>query len=249
MEGSVENISLGKEIGKDVRKNYNTDPKPSPILSRRNVDHMNGNIVNTTSTAMRLDNEEKATLQGLPDISMDFNMHDGYSEIACSLGNDFVNYKCGRTTSRPPSIYAETLRRVGDEIEEKYNISLNGIVNQLKYDPNTDGKKAFYASLDAMFEEGPCSWGRVVMVYVFAARLAKYCQRENMGKACIDDLIKYSGDYVSGRLTQWIRSQGGWGDFCEKFKAKDWRDKAVFNSLLLTGLFLGGMATLRLFTK
>ncbi|KAJ8029657.1 hypothetical protein HOLleu_29103 [Holothuria leucospilota] len=116
---------------------------------------MNGNIVNTTNTAMRLDNEEKATLQGLPDISMDFNMHDGYSEIACSLGNDFVNYKCGRTTSRPPSIYAETLRRVGDEIEEKYNISLNGIVNQLKYDPNTDGKKAFYASLDAMFEEGP----------------------------------------------------------------------------------------------
>lgn len=38
-------------------------------------------------------------------------------------------------------------------------------------------------------------------------------------------------------------------DFCEKFKSKDWRDKAVFNSLLVTGLLLGGMATLRLFTK
>lgn len=243
MEGSVENISLGKAVGKEVRKKFVTETK-SPISTRRS-DCLNGNIRAHTANI----NTNVNTTTRLKTEPMEI-ICNSECNIARSLAEDFVNYKVGFTNARPPSVYAETLRRVGDEIEEKYDITLSGIVNQLKYDPDTDGRQAFYASLDAMFEEGPCSWGRVVMVYVFAARLAKYCQKHNRDDVCIEDLIRYSGDYVAVHLTKWIKEQqGGWMDFCEKFKSKDWRDKAVFNSLLVTGLLLGGMATLRLFTK
>lgn len=37
--------------------------------------------------------------------------------------------------------------------------------------------------------------------------------------------------------------------FDESFKAKDWKEKAAFNSLLVTGAFLGGLAALRLLMK
>ncbi|XP_071844155.1 apoptosis regulator BAX-like [Apostichopus japonicus] len=239
MAGSVENIKLGKEIGKELRKNYKTEPKSSPMSTRR-ADSINGNDSTTDSATTPL-----LSHLNMAKDSVEFDI----ANEARSLGRDFVHYKVGFSNTRPTSLFAETLRRVGDEIEEKYNISLNGIINQLKYDPNKDGRRAFNASLDAMFAEGPCSWGRVVMVYVFASRLAKYCQKQNRDSSCIENLVNYSGDYVANNLTMWIKEQGGWLDFCDKFKANDWRDKAVFNSLLVTGLFLGGMATLRLFTK
>ncbi|XP_071489131.1 bcl-2-like protein 2 [Diadema antillarum] len=169
--------------------------------------------------------------------------------IARQLGDDYIGYKVGKTKNRrPPCLHAETLRRVGDEVEERYAITLNGLVNNLEYDPEKDGEEAFTASLNAMFEEGACNWGRVVMVYVFAARLAKYCQEHGKGYH-VGKLADFAGRYVATRLTPWINKQGGWDNFNESFKAKDWKEKAAFNSLLVTGAFLGGLAALRLLMK
>nr|XP_054756559.1 bcl-2-like protein 1 [Lytechinus pictus] len=169
--------------------------------------------------------------------------------IARQLGDDYISYKVGKHNGRrPPCQHAETLRRVGDEVEERYAITLNGLVNNLEYDPDKDGEEAFTASLNAMFEEGSCNWGRVVMVYVFAARLAKYCQENGKGYH-VGRLSEFAGRYVASRLTPWINKQGGWEKFDESFKAKDWKEKAAFNSLLVTGAFLGGLAALRLLMK
>ncbi len=129
--------------------------------------------------------------------------------VARVLSDDFIHYKLGRCSSRPPSREAETLRRVGKEVEERYEISLNGLVNSLRFDPEKGGEEAFNESLNAMFEEGPCNWGRIVMVYVFAARLAKYCEDHHKSEY-VDDLVSISGKYVDERLTPWIQKQGGW---------------------------------------
>ena len=145
---------------------------------------INGNGVSTTDISMEIGN------------------------IARLLSDDFIHYKLGRT-SRPPSQYAETLRRVGKEVEERYEISLNGLVNSLRFDPEKGGEEAFNESLNAMFEEGPCNWGRIVMVYVFAARLAKYCEDHHKSEY-VDDLVSISGKYVDEKLTPWIQKQGGW---------------------------------------
>ncbi|XP_022105214.1 induced myeloid leukemia cell differentiation protein Mcl-1 homolog [Acanthaster planci] len=170
--------------------------------------------------------------------------------ICKRLSRDFITFKLQANAGRPPCKYTETLRRVGREVEERYAISLNGLVNNLQYDPKKHGagKELFSVSLDAMFEEGAVNWGRVVMVYVFAARLAKYCE-ENANPEYVDEVVEVCGDYVSDKLTPWIVKQGGWDDFNESFKAKDWKEKATFNSLLVTGAVLGGLAALRFLTK
>ncbi|XP_038074028.1 bcl-2-related protein A1-like [Patiria miniata] len=170
--------------------------------------------------------------------------------ISKRLSEDFIHFKLQSNVGRPPCKYSETLRRVGREVEERYAISLNGLVNNLQYDPKKHGagKELFSVSLNAMFEEGAVNWGRVVMVYVFAARLAKYCE-ENGNSEYVDEVVEVCGDYVSEKLTPWIMKQGGWDNFNESFKAKDWKEKATFNSLLVTGAVLGGLAALRFLTK
>jgi len=170
--------------------------------------------------------------------------------ICKRLATDFILFKLQSNAGRPPCKYTETLRRVGREVEERYAITLNGLVNNLQYDPKKHGagKELFNVSLNAMFEEGPVNWGRVVMVYVFAARLAKYCE-ENGNSEYVDEVVEVCGDYVAEKLTTWIITQGGWDDFNESFKAKDWKEKATFNSLLVTGAVLGGLAALRFLTK
>ena len=128
--------------------------------------------------------------------------------VARLLSADFIRYKL-KNTSRPPNRYAETLRRVGNEVEKRYESSLNGLVKRLRFDPENGGEEAFNESLNAIFEEGPCNWGRVVMVYVFAAHLAKYCEDEHKPEY-VNDLISITGKFVDERLTPWIQKQGGW---------------------------------------
>ncbi|XP_033634342.1 bcl-2-like protein 1 [Asterias rubens] len=170
--------------------------------------------------------------------------------ICKRLSEDFIHYKLNSNVGRPCCHFGDTLRRVGSEVEERYAITLNGLVNNLQYDPKKHGagQELFNVSLNAMFEEGSANWGRVVMVYVFAARLAKYCV-ENGNSEYVDEIVEVCGEYVADKLTPWIVKQGGWDNFNESFKAKDWKETATFNSLLFTGAVLGGLAALRFLTK
>ncbi|XP_072048950.1 bcl-2-like protein 1 [Amphiura filiformis] len=166
--------------------------------------------------------------------------------VARVLGDDFIRYNLGKCSAPPPSREAETLRRVGKEVDKRYEISLNGLITSLKFDPENGGEEAFVETLNSLFEKGPCNWGRIVMVYVFAARLAKYCEDHHKSEY-VDNIVSISGKYVAERLTNWIQKQGGWEDFNENYKAKDWKEKVAFNSLLVTGALLGGLAVLRFY--
>jgi hypothetical protein len=55
--------------------------------------------------------------------------------------------------------------------------------------------------------------------------------------------------YIGESLLHFLRHLYPQDDFNESFKAKDWKEKATFNSLLVTGAVLGGLAALRFFTK
>ncbi|KAJ8049269.1 Bcl-2-related protein A1 [Holothuria leucospilota] len=133
-----------------------------------------------------------------------------YGEIAHELSTDYVRYKLGLDTNTNPSFYAETLRRVGDQVEERYDLALQGLVCQFNYDPILDGERSVGVIFDAIFENEECSWGRIVMVYVFAARLAKYCQKQGYEKDTIEQLSRFAGSYVEDHLKHWIKEQGGW---------------------------------------
>ncbi|XP_071965226.1 apoptosis regulator BAX-like [Antedon mediterranea] len=176
------------------------------------------------------------------------NKQDGDIErIARELARDFITYKVHRN-HKVNSHYAETLRRIGDEVGSKYDISLSGIVRKLKYNPERDGSDGFTSSLNTMFEEGPVNWGRVIMVYVFGARLAQYCVENNLDDQ-VETLIKYTGEYVALRLSSWINKQGGWDEFVSNFRRKDWTEEFTFKALAVTGASCGALALLRLLTK
>ena len=133
----------------------------------------------------------------------------GIENVARLLAEDFIHYSLGKCCSPPPSREAETLRRVGKEVDERYQISLNGLITSLRFDTENGGEEAFNESLNSLFEEGPCNWGRIIMVYVFAARLARYCEDRHKSEY-VDNLVSISGKYVAERLTHWIQQQGGW---------------------------------------
>ncbi|KAJ8033909.1 hypothetical protein HOLleu_24291 [Holothuria leucospilota] len=104
--------------------------------------------------------------------------YTSHGKIARELGEDYVRYKLGFDTDTSPSVYAETLRRAGDQVEDRYSLALQWMVSQLNYDPLLDAERSLRVIFDAICENEESSWGRIVMVYVFAARLAKYCQTQ-----------------------------------------------------------------------
>ncbi|KAJ8019313.1 hypothetical protein HOLleu_42154 [Holothuria leucospilota] len=74
------------------------------------------------------------------------------TEVVYLLGLDFIRYKLNLEKSSPFSKYAETLRRVGDEIDQMYEDELIWMVKQLKFDPAWIAKETVYATFDAMFD-------------------------------------------------------------------------------------------------
>ncbi|KAJ8030852.1 hypothetical protein HOLleu_27389 [Holothuria leucospilota] len=57
------------------------------------------------------------------------------------------------------------------------------------------------------------------MVYVFAARLAKYCQTQGRDEIVVEDLGRYAGGDVACHLKHLTEEQGGWviTPFCHHF--------------------------------
>ncbi|XP_002730739.1 bcl-2-related protein A1-like [Saccoglossus kowalevskii] len=181
-----------------------------------------------------------------PDTDRTINLEDqAITNTAKQLAEDYIDYKTSKCAKKPSCTHAETLRRVGDEIDDKYNISLNGVIKRLEFSPENDGYSAYRACLDSMFDEGQINWGRIATVYVFSGRLAKHCQEQDTIEY-VDSIKEYTTKYISSKLSNWIKKQGGWDAMNEAFKAKDWTEKIAFNGLVMTGAVLGGLAALRL---
>ena len=127
--------------------------------------------------------------------------------IAKALSVDIVNYVCGNN-KKMPNRYARTLRRTVDELTQRHYILFNGMVHKLNLDEET-GYRTFTNIINEMFSDKHYNWGRIVAVYAFAARLAKYCVDENMNDYC-PQIATYLGDYVAEHLAEWISEHGGW---------------------------------------
>lgn len=195
---------------------------------------------------LNLNDSNEATEIPSPDTDKTINLEEqAITNTAERLADYYIDYKTNKTHGKPPFSHAETLTRIGDEIDEKYNISLNGIIRRLEFSPERDGYVAYSACLDSMFDEGQINWGRIATVYVFSARLAKHCQEQDSVEY-VEAVKDYTSKYVSTKLSKWIKEQGGWDAMNEAFKAKDWTEKIAFNGLMVTGVVLSGLAALRL---
>ncbi|KAJ8027695.1 Bcl-2-related protein A1 [Holothuria leucospilota] len=146
-------------------------------------------------------------------------------KIARELGRDFVN---GKFKSQP-SPYTKTLYRVGKEIDEKFQTALNEMVNHVRQ----CDKETIKATLDAMFEGGLFSWGRIVMAYVFVRKCAQRSCEQGKDKHTIEQLAQFVGEYIEDRCTQWIEQRGGWDDFCRTFTKNTHNSRATAVKLMV----------------
>ncbi|KAJ8020738.1 Bcl-2-related protein A1 [Holothuria leucospilota] len=112
---------------------------------------------------------------------------------------------------------------------------------QLNINSEIVSRKTIHAIFDAMFKDGVYSWGRIVVLYVFTARLAKCYHEQKSNKAFIKILSTYVGDYIARDCALWIKNQGGWTNFCDQFKATDTVKEPSFNAMAMLGLCLGGL--------
>lgn len=162
-------------------------------------------------------------------------------KIARELAGDIVYYRCSDDFYKPPvNQYAKTMRRTVDEISVKHEILFNSMVNKLNVD-HDNGLQTFINVVEEMFRDGFYNWGRIVTVYAFGARLARYCVEAGMAES-VQFIAEYVGSYVSDKLTPWISSQGGWEMFLQYFPDNN-LENTLWKGLLATFVGLGALAT------
>jgi BCL2-like 1 (apoptosis regulator Bcl-X) len=157
-----------------------------------------------------------------------------------------------RSPCRPPNRYCKTLRRTVKELSDRHDLVFKGMVNRLKPD-ETSAFPTFVIVADEIFDDGQVNWGRIVAVYAFAARLAKYYVDNNSvpGSESNDrKLVSYQekialfvGKYVANKLGQWILDHGGWDAFVEYFPDQGEFEEKMWKGVLFTAIGLGALAT------
>ena len=128
--------------------------------------------------------------------------------IAKELAVDIVYYVSNYKKLEASSKHAKTLRRTVDELLDRHSILFTGMVKKLDVS-SSNGKRTFKNVADEMFSDKSYNWGRVVSVYAFGGRLAKYCAERHMYEY-IDKIAEFLGDYVAENIAEWIHKQGGW---------------------------------------
>jgi Apoptosis regulator proteins, Bcl-2 family len=139
--------------------------------------------------------------------------------IAKQLADDIVQYV---TVSPVPPVtcrYAETMRRVVDEASLRHKSEFENIIREVgvrnKSQPvdATMCQQTFEAVANELFNDGHYNWGRIAMLYAFAAWLAKHPSDQPSAGGNDEVALavaEAAGVYVTRRLCTWICQQGGW---------------------------------------
>jgi len=99
---------------------------------------------------------------------------------------------------------ARVLRDIGDDIVRNY--SLQHSINEMKVTTDT-AYKTFATVVSEIFSDGGVNWGRIVMVFYFAYRLALKVLNEI---PLLEIIIGWVKKFVADKLAAWISSRGGW---------------------------------------
>jgi len=108
---------------------------------------------------------------------------------------------------KPPNRFCKTMRKTVKEVSDRHDIVLKSMVNKLNID---DGNmfQTFINVADEIFEDGQINWGRIIVVYAFAARLTSHFRKNNTNQD--EKVALYVGKYVGNKLGRWILDNGGW---------------------------------------
>ena len=132
------------------------------------------------------------------------------------IASDVVLNFGTESEKKSPDRYCKTMRKTVKEVSDRHDIVLKSMVNKLNLGDN-NMFQTFINVADEIFEDGQINWGRVIVVYAFAARLVAHFRNSNSEH--IEKVALYVGKYVANKLGRWILDNGGWvGFWCSRFK-------------------------------
>ncbi|KAK3875273.1 hypothetical protein Pcinc_019871 [Petrolisthes cinctipes] len=150
-----------------------------------------------------------------------------------------------------------TLLRCVRLMMSRHEILLKGMMKRLGVTRET-GYVTFVGMANQLFEidaEGKVmvTWGRIIALYAFGARLAMYCQEKEIKDFC-GTIAFFLGTYAAEVVTPFVIKSGGWTRLNEEFPAgDDLENKALkfltWTFLTWTAIGLGLAATASFFTS
>ena len=178
------------------------------------------------------------------------------------MAEDVVLNMADKNSKRPPNRFCKTLRRTVKEMSDRHDMVFNGMVNRLRPAENDTFQK-FVIVADKIFADGQVNWGRIVAVYAFGARLAKYYTDNNIIESEIiigvnnepasSHLMSYQkkiaffvGKYVANKLGKWVLDHGGWDAFVKYFPDQGELEEKMWKRVLFTTIGLGVLQLLLL---
>jgi hypothetical protein len=160
--------------------------------------HISGRNNDATLLTVTLSNDQNNVLERIKQITRD-------------LAFDIVHHVVGRVKRKPSSKHAETLRRTAEEMLTRHEIFFKSVTSKMRID-RTNANATFKNVADEMLSDSVCSWGRIVALYAFGARLAQYCcmmSKEN-DEELAAHIATFMGNYITEKFTVWINMNGGW---------------------------------------
>ena len=92
---------------------------------------------------------------------------------------------------------------------DRHAIVFNGMMNRLKVDRNSDLKLGFHQLAEELFVSDVVTWGKVVALFAFGARLAQHCGQNGHGDL-VFDIATLLAQFAVDRLTPFLKEHGGW---------------------------------------
>lgn len=135
------------------------------------------------------------------------NINTPEAEIAKEVASQFISKKVGRNTKCDVRKEVEILLRLSKEIDCKYGVALNTMCNKL--DLTSENAYIKFSTVAEEILNGGENWGRIIILYAFAAKLAEQYKQTN-NEQMIDKIINWLSCFVA-KKSSWIRDTGkGW---------------------------------------
>ena len=135
------------------------------------------------------------------------NMSMESERIAREINSAFVAYKLGNGMEHIEDMHS-TFFKYCEKMYEIHNEYLCKVCSVL-LDSDENIETFFKDILTEMFCDNVINWGRIIMVFVFGARLAVLCKDRNRTDL-IDQVIQSVDKYVKKEFLEWINIKGGW---------------------------------------
>jgi len=182
------------------------------------------------------------------------------------LAFDIIFYTTGKRSNKPSGDVMRCLRNSVAKMLDNHHIVFNGMMSRLKVNRDCDIERGFTTLAEELFTatvgdnstsgipsssgpypNGPAaipsgvSWGKVIALYAFGARLALHCTAKGLDDMVLD-IASSLAHFAVRKLTPFLRAHGGWATLCDAFPQQNDYEAKVWTSLLVTGVGLTTVA-------